>query len=70
MESVADIQKAILSLPETEYVQLRQWFNELDSERWDRQIEEDSENGKLDFIAAEVLEAKREGTLQDLREGL
>jgi hypothetical protein len=70
MESVADIQKAILSLPETEYVQLRQWFNELDWERWDRQIEEDSENGKLDFIAAEVLEAKREGTLQDLREGL
>lgn len=70
MGSVADIQKAILSLPETEYVQLRQWFNELDSERWDRQIEEDSENGKLDFIAAEVLEAKREGTLQDLREGL
>ena len=35
-----EIQKAILSLPEADYLQLRHWFNELDWEKWDQQIEE------------------------------
>ena len=50
MSSVTEIQQAILSLPEADYLQLRNWFNELDWENWDRQIEADSENEKLDFL--------------------
>ena len=66
MSSVTEIQQAILSLPEADYLQLRNWFNELDWDKWDRQIETDSENGKLDFLIAEAFEAKEKGKLKDL----
>ncbi len=66
MSSVTEIQQAILSLPEADYLQLRNWFNGLDWEKWDRQIEMDSENGKLTFSIAEAFEAKEKGTFKDL----
>jgi len=46
---VEEIQIAIESLPYQEYIRLRQWFSERDWEKWDRQIEADSESGELDF---------------------
>ena len=66
MTSVSEIRQAILTLDENDYRDLMQWMNELDWERWDAQIEEDSESGKLDFLEAEALEAKRDGTLREL----
>ena len=66
MSRLEKIQQAILALSEAEYKQLRQWFSELDWEKWDREIEADSEAGKLDFLIAEALEEKEKGTLKDL----
>lgn len=66
MSNITRIQKAILSLPKADYLQLRQWFDELEWEKWDRQIEEDSESGKLDFLIDEAFEAKKKGTLKEL----
>ena len=66
MTSVSEIRQAILTLDENDYRDLMQWMNELDWERWDTQIEEDSESGKLDFLEAEALAAKRDGTLREL----
>lgn len=66
MAKVDEIKTAIESLPEDEFVQLREWFSEKDWEKWDRQIEKDSESGKLDFLIAEALEEKRTGKLKDL----
>ena len=66
MSSITEIQKAILSLPEADYLQLRHWFNKLDWEKWDRQTEEDSECGKLDFLITEAFEAKEKSTLKEL----
>ena len=66
MSNITKIQQAILSLPEADYLQLRKWFNELDWEKWDRQIEEDSESRKLDFLIAEAFEAEEKGTLKEL----
>ena len=66
MSSITKIQQAILSLPKADYLQLRHWFNELDWEKWDRQIEEDSESGKLDFLIAEAVEGRKKGTLEEL----
>ena len=60
---VEEIQVAIESLPYEEYIRLRQWFSERDWEKWDRQIETDSESGKLDFLIEEALteKANRDG---------
>jgi len=65
MSSITKIQQAILSLPEADYLQLRHWFNELDWKKWDRQIEADSESGKLDFLITEAFEAEEKGTLKE-----
>lgn len=66
MARIAKIQQEILALPEADYRQLRQWFSELDWEKWDREIEADSDAGKLDFLIAEALEEKEKGALKDL----
>ena len=67
MSHIAKIQQEILALSQTDYTQLRQWFSELDWEKWDRQIESDSDAGKLDFLIAEALEEKEKGTLKELQ---
>jgi hypothetical protein len=66
MAKVDEIKTAIESLPEEEFVVLREWFSEKDWEKWDRQIEKDSALGKLDFLIEEALEEKRAGKLKDL----
>ena len=66
MLNIAQIQDQILSLSEADYDQLRQWFYDRDWENWDRQIEADSESGKLDFLVADAIEAKEKGTLSKL----
>ena len=66
MSTLAEIQQAILVLPEAEQAQLREWFSELDWKRWDKQIEADADEGRLDFLVADALEAKEDGTLQEL----
>ena len=65
MMSVLEIKQAILTLNENDYKELMQWMNKLDWERWNAQIEADSKSGKLDFLEAEALEAKRDGTLKN-----
>jgi hypothetical protein len=66
MSDIAAIQEAVLALPEADYARFREWFSELDWEKWDQRIETDSETGKLDSLIAEALEAKEEGTLREL----
>ena len=66
--NIAKIQEEILALSETDYRQLKQWFNDLEWETWDRQIEADSNAGKLDFLIDEALEAKEKGTLKNLED--
>ncbi len=66
MASIQELEKVISSLPENEYKQFRQWFLEQDWNKWDRQIEEDSRTGKLDFLIEEANEAKKKNRLRDL----
>ena len=66
MTTADEIKQAVLSLPEAEYAKVMDWLHELTEEAWDRQIEEDAKAGRLDFLAAEALEAKRQGKLEYL----
>jgi len=63
---VQEIQAVIESLPREEYFQLRQWFSEREWEQWDKQIEADSEAGKLDFLIKEAFDEKAKGRLKEL----
>ena len=53
-------------LTEPAYVQLRKWISEFDWERWNSQIEADSEAGRLEFLIAEAREAGERGALDEL----
>jgi hypothetical protein len=66
MKIVKEIQDAIEKLPEDDYVQLRQWFIESDWEKWDKQIEDDYNKGKLDFLIQEVKSDKANKKLREL----
>ena len=66
MSRVDEIKQAIDTLPEQDYILLRQWFSEKDWQKWDTQIVADSESGELDFLLKEALEAKATNKLREL----
>ena len=66
MKSLEQIKEEIESLPENDFIQLRKWFSEKDWKKWDRQIEEDSNAGKIDFLMKEALEDKKKGKLRTI----
>ncbi len=57
MTRLEELEKVIASLSEDDYRELRRWFLEGDWEKWDRQIEEDSKAGRLNFLVDEAREA-------------
>jgi hypothetical protein len=66
MPKVEDIKQEIEKLSEEEYRQIRDWLLEKDWAKWDKEIERDSEVGKLDFLIEQARKAKREGKLKSL----
>jgi hypothetical protein len=64
MRGLNELKSAIEDLPDEEYARLRQWFSERDWRKWDRQIEADSEAGKLDFLVKEAVREKAKGKLR------
>ncbi len=66
MTKLEELEMVVASLPEEEYRAFRRWFLERDWEKWDRQIEEDSAAGKLDFLVKEARDAKKAGQFKDL----
>lgn len=66
MTSIQLIEEQIRHLDNQSFAALRNWFIGYEQARWDRQIEADSENGKLDFLLAEALAEHRLGTTKPL----
>lgn len=52
--SVQEIEIAIKKLPIEELSELSTWFEAYFADKWDQQIEQDLESGRLDDILAEV----------------
>ena len=66
MTQIEAIQAEIESLSSEDFARLREWIAARDWENCDRQIEQDSAAGKLDFLREEVEAAKQRGELRDL----
>ena len=66
MSNIEEIKSAIESLPATDYARFRQWFIDRDWAKWDKQVKEDSQSGKLDFLISEAIAEKNNGTLKEL----
>lgn len=61
MTKVEALEDEIEKLSPPEFAELRNWLLERDWENWDRQIERDSESGKLERLFEEAQEAHRQG---------
>ncbi len=53
--SLEQIEAAILQLSPEEFRQLAKWFADLDYQYWDRQLEQDIAQGKLESLAQEAI---------------
>ena len=66
MSKVDQLKAEIESLPSEEFAEIFRWLSEKDWERWDKEIEADSNAGAVDFLVREAREEKAKGTLKDL----
>ena len=66
MTKIEQVISSIESLSEQEFAKLRDWIIERDWERWDSQIERDSEAGRLDFLIEEAFDERKKGKLKEI----
>ena len=61
MTKLEVLEEQIKTLSPGEFAELRNWLLERDWEEWDRQIEQDSADGKLDQLFETATRAHGEG---------
>jgi hypothetical protein len=66
MSNLEQIEAAILSLASNEFERLKPWFVNLDYECWDKQLEQDIAEGKLEFWAQEAVAEYEAGNCHGL----
>ncbi|HEV8719467.1 MAG TPA: hypothetical protein VGW77_02370 [Candidatus Binatia bacterium] len=66
MSKIENIEKEVRNLSPSDLAAFRRWFLEFDAQVWDRQIEKDVREGKLDKFADEALAAHRAGKSKEL----
>ena len=66
MSKIDELKADLESLPSDEFAEIFRWLSEKDWERWDKEIEADSQSGRLDFLVRGAREEKAKGTLKDL----
>jgi hypothetical protein len=66
MLPLEQIEAAILTLPADEFRRLRQWFCDLDYQRWDEQLEQDITDGKLEALADEAIAEFKAGQCREI----
>ena len=66
MSKIDQLKAEIEKLPTQEFGELYRWLSKKDWARWDKEIEADSQAGRLDFLVREAREQQAKGTLKDL----
>jgi hypothetical protein len=66
MSKIDKLKAEIEGLPSQDFAEIVRWLLEKDWERWDKEIQADSQAGKLDFLVHEAREEKAKRSLKDL----
>lgn len=66
MTTIQEIEKAVTHLPPLDLNKFRSWFDEFDSNAWDKQFEEDVRSGKLNRLADQALNDLAKGRCSEL----
>jgi len=64
--TVIEIESAIENLPPNEVSKLSEWFAEFEARIWDKKIEGDLQNGRLQSLISEAEKDFAEGNCQPL----
>ena len=59
--TIENIEKEIAQLPQDQLRQFRVWYEQFDSDVWDKQIEADAVSGKLDDLAETAIADHKAG---------
>lgn len=59
--TTTEIKTAVMNLNKTELRELLDWLEEYQESRWDKQIEDDRQSGKLDALIEKAKKEFREG---------
>jgi len=52
--TIKEIEKAVIGLPPGELAEFAEWFEEFRAEAWDKQIEKDLKQGRLEHLISEA----------------
>lgn len=66
MTNLEQIKRQVKQLNPADFAEFRKWFLEYDQLRWDKQLEADSNAGKLDFLIKVALTAHEARSTRDL----
>lgn len=66
VSNLEKLEREIRSLSEEELARFRAWFEEFDWNMWDRQLEKDVSEGKLDSLAEAALSDHEAGRTNPL----
>ncbi len=66
MSRVNDIESEVRKLSPEELEAFRNWFQQFDSDNWDRQIEADARGGRLDSLADKARRQHSQGDTSEL----
>ena len=64
--TIENIEKEIEQLPQDQLRKFRVWYEQFDSDAWDKQIEADAVNGKLDTFAEIAIDDHKAGRSKKL----
>ena len=64
--SIAEIEAAITQLPSKEVEKLLTWLEEYHAKRWDHQVADDLDSGRLDALLSQVEEEVGAGLAKPL----
>jgi len=66
MTTIAEIQNAVVKLPEPEYKSFLKWFEHFEEEKWDRELESHINSGKLSAFGEKAISEFKKGKCQKL----
>lgn len=64
--TLEQLEAAILKLPPDEFKKLIKWFLDLDYQRWDKHLEEDIADGKLEELAIDAIADFKAGNYRQI----
>ncbi len=66
MSNVKALERAVEKLTSSDLVEFRSWFLDYDADIWDKEIEEDYRNGKLDDLISEAIQDYQDGKATEI----